>query len=115
VLFLDEIDALQDAALISVLRKLRDGYPERPVSFSWSLALVEMRDVRDDKVASGGGDRLNTASPFNIKTEPLTLRAFTAAEVAELTASTPPAPARSSPFGSCKTWGCAGWIRPAGW
>ncbi|MCX6032613.1 MAG: ATP-binding protein [Chloroflexi bacterium] len=84
VLFLDEIDALQDAALISVLRQLRDGYPERPATFPWSLALIGLRDVRDYKVASGGSERLNTASPFNIKTESLTLRAFTADEVAEL-------------------------------
>jgi hypothetical protein len=43
-----------------------------------------MRDVRDYKVASGGSERLSTASPFNIKVESLTLRAFTAAEVAAL-------------------------------
>jgi type II secretory pathway predicted ATPase ExeA len=84
VLFLDEIDALQDAALISVLRQLRSGYFNRPAAFPWSLALIGLRDVRDYKVASGGSERLNTASPFNIKTESLTLRAFTADEVAEL-------------------------------
>jgi type II secretory pathway predicted ATPase ExeA len=84
VLFVDEIDALQNVTLISVLRQLRAGFPRRPQAFPWSLALIGMRDVRDYKVASGGSDRLNTASPFNIKTESLTLRAFTAAEVAEL-------------------------------
>jgi hypothetical protein len=84
VLFLDEIDALQDAALISALRQLRDGYPERPATFPWSLALIGLRDVRDYKVASGGSERLHTASPFNIKVESLTLRPFTAVEVAEL-------------------------------
>jgi hypothetical protein len=46
--------------------------------------LIGLRDVRDYKVASGGSDRLDTASPFNIKVESLTLRDFTAAEVAEL-------------------------------
>jgi hypothetical protein len=40
--------------------------------------------VRDYKVASGGSERLHTASPFNVKVESLTLRPFTAAEVAEL-------------------------------
>ncbi len=84
VLFLDEIDSLQDVALNSVLRQLRDGYPGRPGAFPWSLAIVGMRDVRDYKVASGGSERLHTASPFNIKTESLLLRTFTAAEVAEL-------------------------------
>jgi len=40
--------------------------------------------VRDYKVASGGSDRLNTASPFNIKTESLTLGDFSAGDVAAL-------------------------------
>ena len=84
VLFVDEIDALQDAALISTLRQLRAGFPRRPQAFPWSLALIGLRDVRDYKVASGGSDRLRTASPFNIKVESLTLRSFTATEVAEL-------------------------------
>ncbi|MFQ3591287.1 MAG: AAA family ATPase, partial [Chloracidobacterium sp.] len=39
VLFLDEIDALEDMTLISVLRQLRAGYPSRPQAFPWSLAL----------------------------------------------------------------------------
>ncbi|MGB3786764.1 MAG: ATP-binding protein [Phormidesmis sp.] len=84
VLFVDEIDALQDEALVSVLRQLRDGYPRRPAGFPHSLALVGLRDVRDYKVAAGGSDRLGTASPFNIKVESLTLRNFTQAEIASL-------------------------------
>jgi type II secretory pathway predicted ATPase ExeA len=84
VLFVDEIDALQDAALISALRQLRAGFQRRPDAFPWALALIGLRDVRDYKVASGGSARLHTASPFNIKTESLTLRPFTAAEVVEL-------------------------------
>jgi hypothetical protein len=84
VIFLDEIDALHDNTLISVLRQLRSGYRQRPAHFPWSLALIGLRDVRDYKVASGGSDRLHTASPFNIKAESITLRNFTAAEVAEL-------------------------------
>jgi type II secretory pathway predicted ATPase ExeA len=84
VLFLDEIDALQDAALISVLRQLRAGYRNRPHGFPWSLAVIGLRDVRDYKVASGGSDRLHTASPFNIKIESLTLGNFTFEEVAQL-------------------------------
>ena len=84
VLFIDEIDALQDDALISVLRQLRDGYPRRPQGFPQSLALIGLRDVRDYKVASGGSNRLGTASPFNIKVESLTLRNFSKTNVAEL-------------------------------
>ena len=127
VLFIDEIDSLQDEALIScpvndllyepsprplgsplpclgegtgaragyrnclyghdmisVLRQLRDGYPNRPNNFPLSVGLIGLRDVRDYKVASGGSDRLNTSSPFNIKVSSLTLRNFNAEEVQEL-------------------------------
>ena len=84
VIFLDEIDALADDALIAVLRQLRDGYSNRPQAFPWSLALIGMRDVRDYKVRAGGSDRLRSASPFNVKVESLTLRNFNAAETAQL-------------------------------
>jgi hypothetical protein len=84
VLLIDEIDALRDDALISVLRQLRDGYPRRPNGFPGSIGLIGLRDVRDYKVASGGSERLHTASPFNIKVESLTLRNFNESEVAEL-------------------------------
>ena len=84
VVFLDEIDALSDETLISVLRQLRSGYPRRPQGFPHSLALVGMRDVRDYKVASGGSDRLNTSSPFNIKVRSFTLGNFNFEEVQKL-------------------------------
>lgn len=84
VVFLDEIDALRNGVLVSVLRQLRDGCRNRPEHFPISLALIGLRDVRDYKVASGERDHLGTSSPFNIKIRSLTLRDFTAAEVAEL-------------------------------
>jgi hypothetical protein len=84
VIFIDEVDALRNQALISLLRQLRDGYGRRPKRFPSSLSLIGLRDVRDYKVASGGSDRLHTASPFNIKVESLTLRNFNESEVAEL-------------------------------
>ncbi|MEL7246272.1 MAG: AAA family ATPase, partial [Cyanobacteria bacterium J06573_2] len=103
IIFIDEIDSLQDDTLISVLRQLRDGFPNRPQYFPSSVGLIGLRDVRDYKVASGGsetvavdgfpgiskllnpkGGRLNTASPFNIKVSSITLRNFNAEEVAEL-------------------------------
>ena len=86
VVFLDEIDALRDNTLMSVLRQLRQGHPNRPAAFPWSLGLVGLRDVRDYKVASGGSEVLHTASPFNIKVRSLTMREFTEPEVAELLA-----------------------------
>ncbi len=84
LLFIDEIDSLQDQTLISVLRQLRDGYRSRPENFPSSVGLIGLRDVRDYKVASGGSDRLNTSSPFNIKVTSITLRNFNAEEVVEL-------------------------------
>lgn len=84
VVLIDEIDILQDEVLISVLRQLRTGYPDRPQGFPQSLALIGVRDVRDYKVASGGSRRLNTASPFNIKVKSLTLRNFTQGEIQSL-------------------------------
>jgi hypothetical protein len=84
VLFIDEIDALRDNALLTVLRQLRSGFPSRPHAFPSSLALIGLRDVRDYKIASGGSDRLHTTSPFNIKAESFTMRGFYAEEIAEL-------------------------------
>jgi hypothetical protein len=84
VLFLDEIDSLEGAVLISVLRQIRAQFPVRPESAPWSLALVGMRDVRDYKIAMDGRDGATSGSPFNIKDRSLLLRNFSAAEVAAL-------------------------------
>lgn len=99
VVLIDEIDVLADTVLISVLRQLRAGYPDRPRNFPQALALIGVRDVRDYKVrdyrvgdyevrahqgVDRGSHRLSTASPFNIKIESLTLLNFTATDVADL-------------------------------
>jgi hypothetical protein len=84
IVFLDEIDALQNDTLISVLRQLRSGYARRPQAFPHALALIGLRDVRDYKVASGGSARLGSASPLNIKTRSLLLGDFSATDVAAL-------------------------------
>ncbi|MFM7202387.1 MAG: ATP-binding protein [Myxococcota bacterium] len=81
VLFIDEIDALENTALLTVLRQLRSGFPSRPASFPHAVALIGMRDVRDYRIASGGSDRLHSASPFNVKARSLTLRNFYREEV----------------------------------
>ncbi len=83
VVFIDEIDALQGQPLVSILRQLRDGYPNRPKDFPISLALVGLRDVRDYKLGPAS-DSSHGPSPFNIKDASLTLRNFTEDEVAEL-------------------------------
>jgi hypothetical protein len=84
VILIDEIDALRDDALLSVLRQLRDGFPSRPKNFPHSVGLIGLRDVRDYKIASGGSEYLNTSSPFNIKVGSFTLRNFNLEEVGEL-------------------------------
>ena len=85
VLFLDEIDALLDNTLISVLRQLRSGYASRPEGFPQSVVLIGLRDVRDYRLAVRPEVvTLGTASPFNVMVESLTLRNFTRDEVDEL-------------------------------
>lgn len=84
VLFLDEVDALRDDALISVLRQLRAGYPDRPTGFPQAVCLVGLRDVRDYVVASGGSGRAGSSSPFNIKVASFTLADFAEAEIGAL-------------------------------
>ncbi len=84
VVFLDEIDALRDDALMSVLRQLRSGYRDRPAAFPWALALIGLRDIRDYRVRGDERNHLGTASPFNISVESLTLENFTVGEVAGL-------------------------------
>ncbi len=94
VLFLDEIDALPGKTLLAVLQQLRAGYRNRPENFPHAMALIGLRDVRDyrvrdvpevsDEVIRELKEILGTSSPFNIKVRSLTLRNFTAEEVAEL-------------------------------
>jgi hypothetical protein len=71
--------------LISVLRQLRDGFPDRPEDFPASVVLCGLRDVRDYKAAFGGDpSRLGTSSPFNIKLKSLRVGDFTPDEVRQL-------------------------------
>lgn len=85
VLFLDEVDSLSGATLLSLLNQLHAGYTTARRSFPWSLALVGVRDIRDYNVPRRGGrTALGTSSPFNIKSESLRLVDFTAADVTEL-------------------------------
>lgn len=85
VLLVDEIDALIDNVLISVLRQFRDGYQSRPKHFPSSVVLVGLRDVREYRAEiRKGRPSLGTASPFNIKSDSLTLQNFSKQEVYNL-------------------------------
>jgi type II secretory pathway predicted ATPase ExeA len=83
VLFLDEIDALLDAVLISVLRQLRAAYASRPKGFPQSVALIGLRDVRDYR-ARRHPEAEDPGSFFNITVESFTLSNFTVDDVAKL-------------------------------
>jgi hypothetical protein len=87
VLFIDEIDSLKGRILVSVLSQLRAGHQEvtRGGTFPSSVALCGMRNIRDYKVGSGGNpDTLYSGSPFNSRTDALTVASFTRDQVAEL-------------------------------
>lgn len=85
VLVFDEIDALAESSLYSVLSQLRAGYSSRPGSFPSSVILCGMRDVRDYKAASGGGPvRMGSSSPFNVKEKSVRITSFSEAEAREL-------------------------------
>lgn len=85
VLLMDEIDALLDDVLVSILRQLRDGFQGRPEHFPASVVLVGLRDVRDYKARIRSElESYGTGSPFNIKSDSLLLTNFTREEVFEL-------------------------------
>ncbi len=48
VIFFDDLDTLQEAALESVLRQLETGFSRRPGHFPWSIVLAGQFDVRSN-------------------------------------------------------------------
>ena len=84
VLFIDEIDALVGDSLVSVLRQIRAGYPNRPAAFPNSIVLCGVRDVRDYRIVLSNQDIVTGGSAFNIKAESLHLGNFSPEEVHQL-------------------------------
>jgi hypothetical protein len=86
VIFFDEADCLSEGTLITFLRQLREGYIGRvDVPFAHTVALIGMRNIRDYKAQiRKDTETIGSASPFNIAKKSLSLRNFTADEVAEL-------------------------------
>lgn len=85
ILLIDEIDALVGDVLITVLRQLRAGYPNRPRAFPATVVLCGVRDVRDYRIQSTTGQAIITGgSAFNIKAKSLRLGDFTQQEVSRL-------------------------------
>jgi hypothetical protein len=85
VVLFDEVDVLQDQAMVSFLRQLRGGFAMRGIgTFPVSMALVGMRDLRDYLVRSKDGVSLRPGSPFNIKQDSVTLSSFSEEDVRAL-------------------------------
>ena len=85
ILMLDEVDALIGDTLISVLRQLRAGYPNRPGRFPQSVILCGIRDVRDYRIHSRSENAIiSGGSAFNIKAESLRLGDFDETQVRKL-------------------------------
>ena len=82
VLFIDEVDSLVGDTLISLLRQLRSGYPERPGMFPQSIILCGVRDVRDYRMYSDKEKSVITGgSAFNIKAKSLRMGNFSFEEI----------------------------------
>ena len=84
VLILDEIDALVGDSLVSVLRQIRSGYADRPLSFPQTIILCGVRDVRDYRIVLSNQDIVTGGSAFNIKSTSLRLGNFSKEEIHEL-------------------------------
>ncbi|MBK1648049.1 AAA-like domain-containing protein [Rhabdochromatium marinum] len=85
VVLLDEVDALVGDTLISLLRQLRAGYPQRPMAFPHTMILCGVRDLRDYRIhASGEASPITGGSAFNIKAKSLRLGDFSPAETRTL-------------------------------
>ena len=85
VVLFDEADVLEGEILISFLRQLRTGFSVRGVGkFPISVVLVGMRDLKDYITAAKDGIAPNPGSPFNIKSDSVTLSNFTANDIEKL-------------------------------
>jgi hypothetical protein len=84
VLLIDEIDALIGDTLVSALRQLRSGYPDRPEKFPISVILCGVRDVRDYRIHTSCDEIITGGSCFNIKAESLRLGDFSPIDIREL-------------------------------
>jgi hypothetical protein len=80
VLMLDEVDALVGDTLISLLRQLRSGYPERPARFPQSVILCGVRDIRDYRIHTSHQEIITGGSAFNVKAESLQVGNFSPEE-----------------------------------
>lgn len=84
VVFVDEIDALQDEALFSVLRQIRAGFIYSREGFPRSMGFVGMRNVRALDFSRQGRHHERIGSFYNIIAEVYRLRDFGEGDVRNL-------------------------------
>ncbi len=85
IILFDEVDVLEDQAMVSFLRQLRGGFASRGIGkFPVSIALVGMRDLKDYIIKSKDGISVNPGSPFNIKEDSASLSNFSRDDVKKL-------------------------------
>jgi hypothetical protein len=85
IVLFDEADVLEGEVVISFLRQLRSGFPERkPGDFPISIALVGMRDLKDYLTMAKDGRPVNPGSPFNIKQDSAVLSNFSRNDIERL-------------------------------
>jgi hypothetical protein len=85
VVLFDETDILEGDTLISFLRQLRGGFASRGIGkFPVSIALVGMRDLKDNIGVAKDGKPVNPGSPFNIKSDSAVIGNFTREHIAQL-------------------------------
>ena len=115
VLLVDEIDSLVGDTLLSVLRQLRAGYPQRPEAFPQSVVLCGVRDIRDYRIRSSTGEVIAGGSPFNVAAKSLRMGDFTEAETRALMAQhTEETGQRFSPAAVEAVWTQTQWPAVAG-
>ncbi len=81
VVLLDDLDALQDRVLISVLSQLRAAFADRPLNFPQAMFFISTQSLRDYQVSPGIA---HPVTFFNIITESWALRNFSLPDVAAL-------------------------------
>ena len=85
VVLFDEVDVLEGETLVSFLRQLRAGFHGRDIgAFPVSIALVGMRDLKDYITMAKDGRPVNPGSPFNVKSDSVTISYFTRNDIERL-------------------------------
>jgi len=85
VLCIDDVDAFVGDTLVSLLRQIRSGYPERATELPSSIILCDVHDVRDYRIHSDREKEIVTGGrAFNIKAKSLRLGNFSEEETKTL-------------------------------